>query len=56
MIEKIINETGSSNGEGVTFRNGSGGQQPNLGRHQVTAGLKRNREVNKDPFIVVKVY
>ena len=45
--ENNVNGTGSSNGEGVTFGSGSGGQQPDLGRHQATARRKWNKEVNK---------
>ena len=45
--ENNVNGTGYSNGEGVTFGSGSGGQQPDLGRHQVTARLKWCKEVNK---------
>ena len=35
-----VNVTGSSNCEGITLSSGSGGQQPVLGRHKVTARLK----------------
>ena len=45
--ENNVNGTGSSNGEGVTFGSGSGGQQPDLGRHQATARRNWNKEVNK---------
>ena len=45
--ENNVNGTGSNNGECVTFGSGSGGQQPDLGRHQVTARLKWSKEVNK---------
>ena len=45
--ENNIHGTKSSNGEGVTFGRGSGGQQPDLGRHQVNARMKWNKEVNK---------
>ena len=45
--ENNVNGTGSINGEGITFGSGSGGQQPDLGRHQATAKRKRNKEVNK---------
>ena len=45
--ENNVNGTGSSNGEGVTFGSGSGGQQPNLGHHQAAARLKQSKEVNK---------
>ena len=37
--ENNVNGTGNGKGEGVTFGSGSGGQQPNLGRYQVTARL-----------------
>ena len=40
--ENNVNGNGSSNGEGVTFGSGSGGQQPDLGRHQATARRKWN--------------
>ena len=45
--ENNVNGTGSSNGEGVTFGSGSGGRQPDLSRHQATARMKWNKEVNK---------
>ena len=45
--ENNVNGTRSSNGEGVTFGRGSGGQQPDFGRHQATARMKWNKEVNK---------
>ena len=45
--ENNVTGTWFSNGEGVTFGSGSGGQQPDLGRHQVTARRKWHKEVNK---------
>ena len=45
--ENNINGTRPSNGEGVTFGSSSGGQQPDIGRHQVTGRLKWSIEVNK---------
>ena len=48
-----VNGTGSSTGEGVTFGSGSGGRQPDLGRHEATARRKWNKEVNK---IVIRYF
>ena len=45
--ENTVNGTGSSNGEGVTFGSGSGGQQPDLGRKIVMRCFYRSEPTKR---------
>ena len=51
--ENKVSVTGSSNGEGITFGSGSGGQQVGLGRHKVTAKLKWDKEINRIVVVLI---